>query len=223
MSSTELLAAKDDVQALRDSLVDFLDFRSVSKKRAKVPVNALLYLHGLEWRSYELSSNACDAFERGDIVAGILLTRAVTENAAAAWHLMELLTIRAAGMTDEALRVQTLRLLMGHRNDDAFPEAVNVLSMLDRASNAVPGAKANYDRLSEFAHPNWSGVMGSYIRTNKEALSADFGKNIRGRDQPLRIGVASLRAALAMLAYASSKTRTAIPALVARVEVSLSD
>ncbi len=178
MAYAENLAeAKDRLTKLHERLKKTLDFRSVSKKRAKTPVNALLFLSGIEWRTEEFGRNACEAFDREDIVTAILLTRGVIENAAAAWELMDLRCSRAAGMSDDEIREYTLRLLLGHKTNDEMPKAVNVLSMLDRAAKTIPNTRDNYERLSEFAHPNWSGVMAAYVRTDKETLSAEFGRN----------------------------------------------
>ena len=48
MAYAENLAeAKDRLTKLHERLKKTLDFRSVSKKRAKTPVNALLFLSGI--------------------------------------------------------------------------------------------------------------------------------------------------------------------------------
>jgi hypothetical protein len=216
----EARAATDRLHA---DLIEHLDFRTVSKKRAKVPVNALLFVHAMEWRTEELARNACDAYARTDVVTGIVLTRGVMECAAAVWELMDFLSKRAPKLSDDEVQDYVLRLLMGHKIYEDMPTAINVMSMLDRVTKIIPGFRDNYERLSEFAHPNWSGAMGVYIKTDKEALTATFGRNPRERETPLRMGTVSLNGALAALEYARSKLRKLIPELVVRIEKSLPD
>jgi hypothetical protein len=83
VQNDEMLSeARARVRLIRDNLPTIVDPRSISY-RAKTPFKALCYREGLIWRAEELARNACDCLERGDAVAGIILTRSVTETSAA--------------------------------------------------------------------------------------------------------------------------------------------
>jgi len=64
-----------------------------------------------------------------------------------------------------------------------MPTAINVLTFIDKVELELAGFRKNYDQLSEYAHPNWSGVSGTFTKTDYENILIDFGKNIRGKDR----------------------------------------
>ena len=62
----------------------------------------------------------------------------------------------------------------------------------------IPGFRHQYDRLSEFAHPNWAGTTFLFSKIDYSTGITDFGENIRGTESTRRIGLANLSVALAM-------------------------
>src|SRR5262249_6831390 len=62
--------------------------------RQKAPYLFLWLRGALMWRTEELARCACDLLTKGDVAAGILLTRGVIESAAFLWRLKELLDDR---------------------------------------------------------------------------------------------------------------------------------
>ena len=81
--------------------------------KSKAPFQLLCTREALIWRTEELTRNACDALERDDFAAAAILTRAVTENAALAWQLLDVLEARKN--TPEKLNDMLMRLLGGWR------------------------------------------------------------------------------------------------------------
>ena len=45
------------------------------------------------------------------------------------------------------------------------------------------GFREQYDMLSEYAHPNWSGTAFMYSKPDRANLSTDYGTNIRGAEE----------------------------------------
>lgn len=58
--------------------------------------------------------------------------------------------------------------------DEQFPESVNVLSLIDKIDKKFTGFRINYDRLCEFAHPNYFGMLGHYSLLDQEKIETRF-------------------------------------------------
>jgi hypothetical protein len=145
----------------------------------------------------ELGRVACDAIERGDIVAGALLTRATLEGAALMWDLYEVVRTRGA-TTQEALDARIFALLMGQRTETDQVQMRSVMTLLDRLDKRLPGTRDRYEYLSEYAHPNWSGVSGAYSRINASEFTTAFGRNPRVQNGMSKHASAVLAVALSL-------------------------
>src|SRR5205823_700286 len=116
----------------------------------KAPYLLLWAREALIWRTEELARCACDALEKDDIAAGILLTRAVTESAAFVWRLREILDARH-NYSEADFPDKLDRMLFGWKKEPDFPEAFNVNTLIDHLEKQIPGIKERYATLSEFA------------------------------------------------------------------------
>jgi hypothetical protein len=117
----------------------------------------------LIWRTEEFARTACDALERDDLTAAALLARGTVESAALAWRLMEVLGDRQK-LSPQKLSEILVRMLAGSRLWPDMPEALQILSWIDRLDKAVRGVRKGYDMLNEIGHPNWRGVFGMYAK-----------------------------------------------------------
>jgi hypothetical protein len=81
------------VDRLQASLPQSVDVAALGVK-SKAPFQLLCTREALIWRTEELARNACDALERDDFAVAAILTRAITENAALTWMLMDVLDAR---------------------------------------------------------------------------------------------------------------------------------
>jgi hypothetical protein len=149
--------------------------------REKAPYNLLSVRESLAWRTEELGRNACALLERDDLAAGALLTRAITESAAFIFRLKDLLDTRATRELSE-MHDTVVRMGVGWKGDPEFPEAVNILTLVGRMEKKIPGTRKAYDSLSEFAHPNWSGVAGLFAENDHEKFLTRFGRGWEKRD-----------------------------------------
>lgn len=217
-----LKEAKALVQQMTDSLPKVVDPASISLS-AKIPFKVIVYRETLIWRTEELARCACDLYQREDIGAAIVLTRAVTENAAAVWYLMQL--IRGVNGTPhgKGLDERIMKLVMGSRSIDEMPDALNVQTMLKKAEKSFPGILSTYDSLSEFAHPNWSGTSGLYSKNDPDEILTHLGKNMRSTEWPLRRGLNSLIGALAMFEHAYNRISDLMPGFISVCEAALHD
>jgi hypothetical protein len=182
---------------------------------SKLPFKALIYREGLIWRMAELSHGAFENFEKNQLALAILETRAAVETSAALWYLHAKLdaTLKAdaVGDIDDFL----MKLSMGSRTDtDIMPQAISVLTFVDRVEKDVKGFRQQYDRLCEFAHPNWAGTALLYSKHDQAKLWTDFGANIRRIDGPKQVGVTNLSVALMFFERSYNRIADIMPAFI---------
>ena len=189
---------------------------------SKLPYKALIYREALAWRMAELSRGAFENFERERLALAILETRAAVETSAALWYLHAKLdtTLKAGAMGD--IDDFLMRLSLGSRTDtDIMPQAINVLKFVDRVEKDVKGFRQQYDRLCEFAHPNWAGTALLYSKHDQAKLWTDFGANIRGVEGPKQIGVTNLSVALMLFESSDNRIADIMPAFIELCEGSV--
>jgi hypothetical protein len=182
---------------------------------SKLPFKALIYREALIWRMAELARGALENFEKDRLALAILETRAAVETSAALWYLHAkldaTLNAGAVGDIDDFL----MQLAMGSRTDtDITPQAISVLTFVDRVEKDVEGFRQQYGGLSEFAHPNWAGTALLYSKHDPPNLWTDFGANIRGVDRPKRVGVINLSVALMFFERRYNRIAEIMPAFI---------
>jgi hypothetical protein len=185
---------------------------------SKAPFQLLCAREALIWRTEELARNACDALERNDFAAAALLTRGVTESAGLVWKLMELLDARKSYSPQE-MNDHLMRALLGWKADTGdFPEAYNVLTLVQRMDNVIEGVFHTYGTLSEIAHPNWSGVLALYGKTDRENFVTYFGRALENADRNGDMVASALLGSLGCFEYAYNKISDAMPVFLAELE-----
>jgi hypothetical protein len=189
---------------------------------AKIPFTALCCREGLIWRAEELGRSACDSFEKEDAVAGVLLTRAFFETAAALWHLKETIERQLDKGIEADLEAQIQRVILGHRSEASLPEAFNVLTFIDRLARAFPLARKKYDEMSEYAHPNWMGTAFPFSVIDKDAFVVTFGRGLRGGDHHAQLGLSCLIGGLHVAEVAYNGIADLMPRFIKACEGHLS-
>lgn len=208
--------ARARANALRESLPKSVDAAALGV-REKAPFQLLCTREALIWRTEELARTACDALERDDFAAAALLSRATVENAALAWKLMEVLDDRQK-LTPQELNDTLIRMLVGSRLWPDAPQALQVLSCIDRMEKKISGVRNSYDMLSEIAHPNWRGVFGMYSRTDEPSFTAYFGRGPRSTEGTKGVIVNALLGALDLFEFSYNRISDTIPEFLAGLE-----
>ncbi len=213
---SELLKeARDRTNLLRKSLPSEID--PVSLSRVKLSFKPLAYRETLIWRTEELARCACDLYERGDLGAAVVLTRAVTECAAACWYVM----VQVRDFSPEAYSSLNLtfdRLALGARNNPDMPKPIHVGDMIREVDEKIPGFKDRYGDLSEFTHPNWSATTLLYSLINEETKMMSFGSNPRASNWPATLGLKALTGSLGIFEYAYNQIADLMPIYVEACE-----
>jgi hypothetical protein len=160
--------------------------------------------------------------EREDFAAAAILTRAVTENAALTWKLMDVLDTRGK-YTPQQLSDLLMRVLAGSGKWPEAPRPIHVLDCLKEMDKKIPGILLSYDSLSEIVHPNWLGVVGLYSKSDKTNFIAYFGHGVRGVDTSRGMITNALLGSLGAFEYAYNQISDLMPAFLAELKSIWSD
>lgn len=214
--TAETLLAEADarlhlLEAGRPKSLDGFALSSVSK----LPFKALRYRESLLWRIVQVGRSAFESFANNKLASAILLTRATVETSAALWYLRAKLETAVESKTLGNIDDDLTRLSMGSKTDtDILPAAINVLNFVDRVEKDIDGFRHQYDRLSEFAHPNWAGTILLFSKVDESKAVANFGENIRGGDSVRITGAVNLSVSLAMFETSYNSITDLMPAFV---------
>jgi hypothetical protein len=176
----------------------------------------------LIWRTEELARSACDALERDDFAVAAILTRAITENAALTWTLMDVLDARGK-YHPQQLNDLLMRLLAGSGKWAEAPKPVHVLDCLRNMDKKVPGVLSTYESLSEIAHPNLWGVVGLYSKTDEPNFTTYFGRGLRGADSSRSRISSAMLGSIGAFEYAYNQISNLMPAFLTELETIWSD
>lgn len=220
-----LIRAREKIRALSESLQEVVDPATISTT-VKVPFKLLCFREALSWRTEELARTALACLERKEFAAGALLTRGVTESAAAVWYLKNLMDQHIKEpMGAKELDKKAMALLLGHKlkevTDGGAPVAINILSMVDRVDRDIPGFRKSYDALSEAAHPNWRGTAGLFSQMDSDRILTRFGPNIRSVDFFEAQGLGLLVGSLGTFEIAYNQVSELMPDFIAACEALL--
>lgn len=204
MNDNELKETKREIRKhlkeLKKILPKRVDPAFISHK-SKIPYKMLDARASLLWRSFEMSENAYQSLNNHNIASGILLARGLVETSSILWHLNKKVALAITNKDIDEFDSNVMNILLGSRNDITEIKAVNILTIIDKIDNEFEGYKFNYNLLSEYAHPNWSGTHGLYAKINHTEFYTDYGNNIRN-DKIYHVGFRAIQISLVMVEHA---------------------
>jgi hypothetical protein len=168
----DIETALDAMRELKRPECDAIALSPVSKAPAQV---IILLQAGLR-RTIELTEAAIREINLRNLVSTALLSRGTLETASLLWDVMNAIEeVVASGDRAEVKRLlETLSksLLGGKANEvmiDETIEARNVITIIQRLSKKfdVP-LFGFFEKLSEYAHPNYHGMMATYTEAGAE-------------------------------------------------------
>lgn len=130
---------------------------------------------GLLWRMHDLMSQSHLLSSQGLGLGARVLLRSGVETVAVMIHLNQLMQKVIDGrLPFRGFSEKTQRLLFGCRNGTTGFEAINILSILEKADRKYPALRPIYDHLSESAHPNFDGLYAGYAKFDIETDTLNF-------------------------------------------------
>lgn len=190
-----LIDLKSQITLIEEKLPSSIDPAKMSLE-TKIPFKVLSLRELLMHRISELSLLAYDFFEDEKAIPGLIYTRAVLEATAVFFTLKEKMEITIEQENLNEFDDHISKMLLGSRNEITEIETFNVLTAIDKWDSRGNYIKKVYDDLSEFVHPNWSGLLMSYGKLDKETLILLLGSEHRRGEFPLDLGINSLLAVL---------------------------
>ena len=170
--------ARAIARAIAQSLPSEVAARTMTLK-SKLPFKAMSIRETLIHRVSALATPAIALFEAEHELAGSILTRAVLESVAVAFALdresESFLTLKDEERFDGFL----MSCLVGSRWPGEEVQARNILTLIDHVDKTFEGYRATYDALCEYAHPNWSGVMGAFGTLDRKNYVLKLGRSER--------------------------------------------
>jgi hypothetical protein len=119
------------------------------------------------WREHDLMVQSYALHQQGHGLGARILLRSGFETLATITYLNLLMQQVFDGKLNfHFFGEKTAVLLLGSRNNDAMPNAINILTVLEKCDKRYPGLMKIYEGLSESAHPNYEGLLGGYSTTN---------------------------------------------------------
>lgn len=196
-------AMEESIEILQEIAANLPDKIFVAQLgvRQKSPFLTLSLRESLLLRVEEVGRSAYKSLTKKDLCSATILARASLENAALMWAVYELVRDRK-GVDEEAFNVKLRRLALGWRGNKIFPDAINILNMIDAMDKFLEGTRRRYDELSEIVHPNWSGVIGMYCSMDKKEFSASFARDTKGYHASATAASMALAVSLSLSKYA---------------------
>lgn len=154
---------------------------------SKLPFKATSIRELLIHRMSDLASAATRQLSDGFVVPGALLTRASVETVAVLYCLNRAIEQFLESQDMDRINSFLMSSLVGARWDDHPVQSINILTLIDKVTKELPAFRSSYDSLSEYAHPNWAGLLGSYGLIDREKDELHLG----GRDNSVGLETAS--------------------------------
>jgi len=129
---------------------------------------------------HRVSGLAEDTFlliDAGRYLSAAILTRSMLESTAVLGFLLRSVETFERTNDVQALYGRVARVVVGARNgEEGDPVSVHVLDAIRDSDARLPvsGLMRLYENLSEYAHPNWSGLLGSF-GAHENALRVQLG------------------------------------------------
>ena len=203
--------AKELTEEFKLNLPKKIEAASLSLK-SKLPFKAVSLREVLIHRLTELSEVACDLYERKKIVSAFIITRSVMETAAMLYWLYSKVKKAVDSQDIGDINDFLNRALLGWRDTKMPAQAYNILTAVDEIDKIFNGYRSLYDSLSEFAHPNWSGVHGAYAKINTKEYSVDLGSEVT--ELPVAIGLPPLEGSLEVFKHYYNELSTLFPSFI---------
>lgn len=196
---TLLARARAATETLVGLLADQIPITtSLSTRRVPFKVATLREL--LAHRMAALAVPATTLLDKSNIVSGILLSRAALETVAILIDLDRELRSFLQAPDEEKLDKFLMNSIFANRHGEkgemAEYQTRSIMYSIDRLDKDVKGIRFTYDALSEYCHPNWGGLHGSFGKVNPEMSVVDLGPRMVG--EGFEIGGTALSASVEM-------------------------
>lgn len=168
---------------------------------AKIPFKVHSLREALYHRVSNLSDVTLNLLLKSEYVPSLILIRSIMECTAVMFYLdkfvRKCISDNKIGDFDD----RVMKLIFGSKDGTTSLQAMNILTIIDHWNKDTPIIRQIYDDLSEFAHPNWSGVDGSYVKIDKKRLIARFKKITDKNSKPYELALVAFDSSIRSFIY----------------------
>lgn len=149
--------------------------RSPIAHKWRAPFRSLMLREAAFWREQDLMAQSYALYQQEHVLGARILLRSGYETLAT----MIYLNLLMADVLDGNLGFhdfgdKTTALLLGTRNNEDMPAAINILTVLGKCDKRYPGIMDLYADLSESAHPNYEGLCAGYSKASHDEYETVF-------------------------------------------------
>ena len=141
----------------------------------KAPFRCWVLREATLWRITDLLTQSYASHKQGNGLGARILLRSSFETLAALIYMnYNIRAVLAGELHFHKFSHLTTRQVGGSKSEPGWPEAVNVITMIDKADRLYPGLRHIYDSLSESSHPNFMGLVWGYSKVNHDEYETNF-------------------------------------------------
>lgn len=167
----------------RDVSAESLLARCPVAHKWKVTFLIVLSREASLWRMSDLGRALVRLVDSHDALAARIILRSACETAALLAYLNKKIESLIEGrLSFDDFNTVVRKIALGGKNEGDYFQPVNVMTAIQQFSKEHPLIQEIYDRLSEDAHPNASGLLYAYSDTNPELLETTFHRKIASAD-----------------------------------------
>ena len=127
------------------------------------------------WRAHDLLTQAVYLSEAKHLLGARILVRSAMETLCVLAYLNQITWDVINGETTfKDYSDKTIRLTLGSKNGSTRAESINIITVLKRVEQRIPGLTDVYASLSESAHPNYDGTASGYGTIDHENFTTEF-------------------------------------------------
>lgn len=149
--------------------------RNPTAHKWKAPFRSLVVREALIWRMHDLGQQILLLSDAKHYLGARILLRSAVETFALLTFLSyKVEQVIAGNLSYFEYDEFTARALSGTRNDPTTPEAVSIMTALEKTGKKYPKITEIHELLSESAHPNCDGVLFGYSSSNPKLYETNF-------------------------------------------------
>jgi len=177
-TSKTLEDAKIYCDTIRERLPTNLMIAAISKT-AKIPFKAASWNISTLHRASDLADCAYELYCEEKYVPSAIIARALMETTGIMFWMHRRIYSSVQDQNIGDIDEFFMRGIMGYKDSNEFPNALNALSAIDKIEKHYKGFRGVYDILCEFTHPNWSGTTEAYSKIYRDEMRVEYGSSIR--------------------------------------------
>jgi len=158
----------EKIQSLRVVKIEHFQYSKI----AKIPFKIHAFVETMNCRMIDFCESINILLNNNHVVPSLSLIRGLFENISLINIISQSVnsSLKQKKLVENFDEIMT-NLTFGTRYDDNT-KAINILTQLKKLDRRFSCVSNYYDAISEFVHPNWDGVQGSYSMLDKKHSSS---------------------------------------------------